>query len=264
MVESFDIDPATAVAGNWLKGYRVPQCFIANPSIFDAIKRHRYWRFDVEISIRLTSTRYHTGGIIGAYFPNIDNGGSSAYMNMVNASQMPSCMIDVTDGGVAVVECKCLIPYRVMDMDFFTGDIVPNPFYMGAFLIGAVTNIGHPDNAKIGVQVWARAKNIVCDGPCLLQTFGSSWVFTPPTTIPLKDMSSLPSMAWPMSYTLNQDEPLMELQMNAPSKEQKAKCKTLATTAPPETANFIASAAFIPTTGFMFFSSVTITQPEIA
>ncbi|UQZ09566.1 putative capsid protein [Freshwater macrophyte associated picorna-like virus 1] len=179
---------------------RVPHLWLTNPAIWAIMRTHRFWRFNLVLTIRVTSTRMHSGNLLYSYFPSVDNGFSSAHLNAVTGCVVPHTIVNVTEGGVGTLTCKMFLPLNFFDLYAYRTSVSPNSHYWG-LLVGFILNeINHPDSIPITINLFAHAEEVCADGPTGdVGPYGSPPDFNLAPRIPFTAMEQLCDTIWPAS-----------------------------------------------------------------
>jgi len=202
------ITGTTAVlAGRNFWARRIPQVWLSNPAVWDVLRRHRLWRFDVVLTFRIASTRFHAGNLVFAYHPSVDNGSSSAHYNFSTAFSCTHTVLSLTEGGYSTLRCRMYLPLNFFDLGAYLNSTTPNVNYWGIVVGYVLNSLTHPDDTAATLNVYAHAENIYCDGPVAdVGAYGSTAEYSLGGRLAFSELSQFSTKVWSVAAERDKED----------------------------------------------------------
>jgi hypothetical protein len=214
---------STDLSGTIIGSVDLPNDLFAIESVLDRLGRFRYLQADLEIQVRLNSTKFHYGQLLMYYITDTEATEVAALVKDVwNASQLPSAIIMAN----SCTELTIKIPYQHQYdfVDIFDRTQPAAMAHLGFVVLNPLRSSATTATDKVDVTVWARFTNITLSGPTTKKA--------PP-----------PALAKVQKTFIESNVEI------TPQSEQSSRAIDGVTTGQPRTADFMASLRSVPVVG---------------
>lgn len=161
-----------------LKKWDFPNDLIVIPALKRKLENFQFLRCDIKISVRLNSTRYHSGKIALAFSPNHSNASTlTSDLSFVHCMSLPHIEVNANDGETAVFVVPFSLPFEYIDLSALSTIVGSSLYNIGSVYMWVMNELGASTNAPVQITVFASMENVTLAGP----TSAPNLVIVPPT-----------------------------------------------------------------------------------
>lgn len=145
------------------------------PTLFDRIKRYRYWRGGVKIRLQTNSTPFHYGSLFAAVIPmyTFAEAAASPILNTTWSLSGQKCSgyLSANTGKPLELSCPFQCPNEYLDI---TQDDDQRPFYLAVCVMNPLRVAGGATNPTLQLSIFAQFTDFQLLGPSELTANSSS------------------------------------------------------------------------------------------
>jgi len=158
--------PYSAAQDSTVYSVDVSKALFNIQTLFDKVKRFRYWRAGIKIRLQVNSTPFHYGSLFAAIVPSYD--ATAAVGNPVEASTWGlsglkcSGFLSANTGKPLELTCPYQTPHEYLDI---TQQDDIRPFYLIVVVMNPLKVAGGATNPSLNLTVFAKFENLEIIAP---------------------------------------------------------------------------------------------------